>query len=74
LSILLVTILQKKLRFFKFADYRKVAYYWLMTATIFGLLIQVNFFLASGLALLAYFLLILFAQKSSEKDVDRKVF
>jgi len=74
LSILLVTILQKKLRFFKFADYRKVAYYWLMTAIIFGLLIQVNFFLSSSLALIIYFLLILFGQKSSEKDVDRKVF
>jgi O-antigen/teichoic acid export membrane protein len=71
LTILLVAALQKNLRFLKFVDYKNVVYHWLIACIVFCLFIRVNFFLASGLALFSYFLLILFAQRSAGKRIGK---
>lgn len=71
LSIVLITVIQKRLRVFKFADYKKVACNWLIAAIVFSSLAQVNFFISSCLALLTYFLLLIFDQKSEQEKIGK---
>jgi O-antigen/teichoic acid export membrane protein len=71
LSIVLITVIQKRLRIFKFAEYKKVACSWLIAAIVFGLFVQVNFFLSSCLALLTYSLLLILGRKSEQEKTGK---
>lgn len=74
-SIFLITFIQKRIQLFKLAEYKNIAAYWLIAATIFLLLGQFSYFISSRLALFVYFLLLwkyfeIFKQKKRNNVCD----
>ncbi|MBU1565761.1 MAG: hypothetical protein KJ630_09040 [Proteobacteria bacterium] len=75
LSIILITALQRKIHFLRLSEYSNVALCWLVAATVFVLLVQINYFLSGTLAISIYFLLIWFEMRIKEKRLEKaKVF
>jgi O-antigen/teichoic acid export membrane protein len=69
LSMILITTLQRKIHLLKVVEYKNVALYWFVAATLFILLAPVNYLLSSCLALSFYFVSIWYEQKKhTNKD------
>ena len=70
LSMIIITILQKKIQLLKVAEYKNVILYWVAATTLFILLLQINYYLSSCLALSFYFVMIWHDQKQHRRKLN----
>lgn len=73
LSIVLITALQRKIRFLRLSEYNNVAFIWAAAAAVFALLGQINYLLSGILTISLYFLLIWFDMRREESRKDQSL-
>jgi len=71
LTIVLIISLQKHLQFFRLKDYKVATLGWIVGGVTFGLFLQLNYFLAGGLALLVFLLFVMIEQRGLIENAEQ---